>query len=69
MKLIDKDALVAEIERLQDVKERAAMMALPSIIPMQKEQYKIWDAYKKYNDCAEEAIRYADALVKKLKGE
>lgn len=115
MKLIDKDALVAEIERLQEaikataiddriskeqaeaykvcvkirnfvddvefeqqqeptsdhwqeVRERVAMMALPSIIPMKKGLYSICDAYKKYTDCAEEAIRYADALVKILKG-
>ena len=53
----------------QDLRERAAMMALPSIIPMQKGLYSMCDEYKKYNDCAEEAIRYADALIKKLKGE
>lgn len=53
----------------QDLRERAAMMALPSIIPMQKGLYSICNAYKKYDDCANEAIAYADALVKKLKGE
>ena len=53
----------------QDVRERAAMMALSSIIPMTKGLYSMCDAHKKYNDCAKEAISYADALVKELKGE
>ena len=53
----------------QAVREMAAIMAFPSIIPMQKGLYSICNAYKKYDDCANEAIAYADTLVKKLKGE
>jgi len=53
----------------QDVRERAAMLAMQSIIPTQKGKYMLCDVHKKYDDCATEAIEYADALVKKLEGE
>ena len=57
-----------EQDRWQDVRERAAMLAMQSIIPTQQGKYMLCDAHKMYDDCANEAIKYADALVKKLKG-
>lgn len=57
------------IDHQQDLRERAAIAAMQSIIPTQGGKYMLCDAHKKYDDCANEAIKYADALVKKLKGE
>lgn len=51
----------------QKVRERASMYAMQSIIPTQKSAYMICDAHKRYDDCAREAVRYADALVERLK--
>ena len=68
-KLNPEKDLSNPIDYWQDVRGRAAIAAMQSIIPTQKGKYMLCDAHKMYDDCANEAIKYADALVKKLKGE
>ena len=51
----------------QNVRERAAIAAMQTIIPTQKGEYMICDAHRRFEDCAETAVYYADALVEQLK--
>lgn len=51
----------------EDVRIKAAIAAMQSIIPDQKGVYMLCDAHKKYSDAASSAVKYADALIKELK--
>ena len=56
-----------EKKHWQDVREKSAIAAMQSIIPTQDGRYSLCDEYLRYGDCAEESIKYADALIEQLK--
>lgn len=68
-KLNPEKDLSNPIDHWQDLRERAAIAAMRSIIPTQQGKYMWCDAHLQYSDCAVESVKYADALVKKLKGD
>lgn len=64
---LDDVELIPDESHWQCVRERAAIAAMQAIIPTQKGEYMICDAHQRFNDCAVNAIYYADAIVEKLK--
>ena len=57
---------VSEDEHWQDVRERAAIAAMQSLI---REKYEASNGYLFASSIAVDAVEYADELVKKLKGD